>query len=857
MHLVGLDAARADQVGQLAINAARSAADAASESRAWRARGLAALEAEDMGTAEAHLRRAIEAAGSVHRERAAEARLSLALVLISKGESGAARRQAGLAVRRFEGLPRARALVQYALIQQRCGATARALETYAQAIQTLRQQGDALWEARGLNNRGLLLAYLGQGEQAEQDLQRSVSLLSSCGQHVTAADVRWNLGFVAGLRGDAVQALRRFDEAGAVLEAATVNRGSSFLDRCHVMLTVGLVDEARHAIENGLQQLLDRDVRADVPEARLLLSETLLSLGERGQAELEAQKAEQLFSAQGRGGLAGLARYAQLRAAEADDASAVWMRADRVGRELRVLGWRYQADDIALMQMRRRFRAGSAVTPAQLLTALTASATGPVTQRIDGWYTVALARLSTGNAAAASRALAAALAVHDRHRETFAATELLLHSASRVSEVAELGMRLAVAGRSPRRVLDWAERWRSGSLRIRPVQPPSDARLAELLSAFRSTSAEIEQARSAGEPPAALSRRLRVLENHVRQRARLVEGTVAGTRTARTPELLDALQDRVLIEYISLDGRLGAVVLGDNRCSLHWLADTRQVREELDRLRFCGKVLAGGASPVRTTAAQRSLVAAQERLGTWLLEPLARRVEGRRLVVVPTGDLHALPWALLERVAEHDLVVAPSATVWLSASRVRPASHRSAVVVAGPGLPAADQELAAIASEYAGPIRVLPSDRADVASVLSALDGSSYAHIAAHGALRSDNPLLSSLQMADGPLTVYDLEGLSSAPEVVVLSACESGLSAVRAGDEIMGLAAAFLRLGTRSLVASVVPVADDVARDTMLAFNSARRQGASTSAALVRARQSLAPEQRTAAASFVCFGSG
>jgi CHAT domain-containing protein len=144
-----------------------------------------------------------------------------------------------------------------------------------------------------------------------------------------------------------------------------------------------------------------------------------------------------------------------------------------------------------------------------------------------------------------------------------------------------------------------------------------------------------------------------------------------------------------------------------------------------------------------------------------------------------------------------------------------------------------------------------------VASVLKALDGSSYAHIAAHGSFRSDNPLLSSLQMTDGPLTVYDLEALAVAPDVVVLSACESGLSAVRAGDEIMGLAAAFLRLGTRSLVASVVPVADDVARDTMLAFHAARQQGAPPSAALVTARWSLAPHRQMAAASFVCFGGG
>jgi len=44
-------------------------------------------------------------------------------------------------------------------------------------------------------------------------------------------------------------------------------------------------------------------------------------------------------------------------------------------------------------------------------------------------------------------------------------------------------------------------------------------------------------------------------------------------------------------------------------------------------------------------------------------------------------------------------------------------------------------------------------------------------------------------------------ETLDSTPRLLILSACDSGLSAVRPGDELMGLAAAFLTLGTRSLV--------------------------------------------------------
>lgn len=53
-----------------------------------------------------------------------------------------------------------------------------------------------------------------------------------------------------------------------------------------------------------------------------------------------------------------------------------------------------------------------------------------------------------------------------------------------------------------------------------------------------------------------------------------------------------------------------------------------------------------------------------------------------------------------------------------------------------------------------------------------------------HALFRADNPLFSALQLADGPLTVYDLERLRAAPRDMILSACDDGVSAVRPGDE-------------------------------------------------------------------------
>jgi CHAT domain-containing protein len=146
---------------------------------------------------------------------------------------------------------------------------------------------------------------------------------------------------------------------------------------------------------------------------------------------------------------------------------------------------------------------------------------------------------------------------------------------------------------------------------------------------------------------------------------------------------------------------------------------------------------------------------------------------------------------------------------------------------------------------------VLHGKAATAESTLAALDGAAIAHLACHGHFRADSPLFSSLELADGPLNVYELQRLRRAPDLVVLSACDLALSQTHPGDELLGLAAALLGMGTHTVVASVVPVPDAAARRLMLAFHEQLLAGQSPAAALARA------QARARTAGFVCLGAG
>jgi CHAT domain-containing protein len=447
--------------------------------------------------------------------------------------------------------------------------------------------------------------------------------------------------------------------------------------------------------------------------------------------------------------------------------------------------------------------------------------------------------------------------VHQAHRSTLAATELQVHVAARARELAETGLELALQSGRPSSIFDWAERWRAGSLLNRPVRPPKDALLAERLTQLRAVSADLEVARLSGDDVSKVRRQQLALERAIAARARLLAPELTQSSAVTSSQLQASLGDRALIEFIHLGDEIVAVVVDDARMTLHELGSARAVHDELQHMRFGIKRLAARDSGPLAAAAAASVRAAAATVDGCLLGPLSARLQGRPLVIVPTGAMHGLPWDLLPSLSLQPLTVAPSASVWRLARERSYVGGAVATVVAGPGLPGAAREVAAVAAVHGPRTRLFHGEAATAGAVLQALEGVFLAHLATHGHFRSDNPLFSALTVADGELTVYDLEGLETPPSIVVLSACDSGLSAVHPGDELMGLSAALLRMGTKTLVASIAPVPDDVAERTMASLHAGLAIGLAPATALAEARKELNESDRIRAASLVCFGAG
>ncbi|MGB3437197.1 MAG: CHAT domain-containing protein, partial [Actinophytocola sp.] len=179
-----------------------------------------------------------------------------------------------------------------------------------------------------------------------------------------------------------------------------------------------------------------------------------------------------------------------------------------------------------------------------------------------------------------------------------------------------------------------------------------------------------------------------------------------------------------------------------------------------------------------------------------------------------------------------------------------PGSRGGRVVLArGPRLRDAVAEQSRLADTYPDAV-LLGDDTARVSAVLSAMDGASVAHLAAHGEHEPANAMFSRLELADGPLFAHELARLSDPPRHVVLAACELALHHIRPGDEALGFAGGLLASGVRTVVAATSRVGDASSAEMMVTYHASVADGVAPASALAAA-VAQDPLRRP----FVCLG--
>lgn len=247
-----------------------------------------------------------------------------------------------------------------------------------------------------------------------------------------------------------------------------------------------------------------------------------------------------------------------------------------------------------------------------------------------------------------------------------------------------------------------------------------------------------------------------------------------------------------------------------------------------------------------------------EELYRQLVAPLRPAIRHRRLIIVPHGSLHFLPFAALRnastgRTLVDDFIVThlPSASVlrflrdkespFLGRALVlgdpRPANKQLSLL---PGSRAEAEAVAALFGTTPGLAEAASETALDLAP-----DSFDVIHIAAHGIHLPGAPRASHIALSptvgghDGKLEAHEIYSRLNwtGVNLVVLSACETALGERSRGDDIVGLTRAILYAGASGVVSTLWPVEDRASADLMLSFYQHLRAGRSAAEALREAQ--------------------
>ena len=305
------------------------------------------------------------------------------------------------------------------------------------------------------------------------------------------------------------------------------------------------------------------------------------------------------------------------------------------------------------------------------------------------------------------------------------------------------------------------------------------------------------------------------------------------------------------------------------------------------------------------------------RLSRDLLTPMKAQLAGRRLLIVPDGALHYVPFDALPfpedngatgqsfgsdqpLILHQEIVKLPSAAVLIAVRRETARATKTIVVLADPVFSGDDERLpqsvqnaflrtqriskttepsvstndeatdfyidrlAATQQEGNDIMKLIPPPEGKLVLGFDAshrfalspeLNEYRVIHLATHGIVDEKHPELSGVVLSlldregkpqDGFLRLHEIYNLRLTADLVVLSACQTGLGKDDKGEGLIGLTRGFMYAGSKGVIASLWKVDSEATRELMKEFYTGFfHRGLSPVAALREAKLAIRKQTR------------
>jgi CHAT domain-containing protein len=778
----------------------------------------------------------------------------------------------------------------------------KALEHYDRARQLLAVAGDDTMRALVDFSRSNVFIEMDQPDEALALLESAAAAYDRAGQDLFAAQTRYHIAYLEFLRGNYntalasyYQARDRLTELGSSQHVAWCN-----LETAEVLLALNAFDDAAESAEAARERFRELGTPYESAKAALVYALALTGQRQFDEAEQYFEQARGVFHASGNKNFTAQADIylaeLLLRRGEPEEALAKALLSMRVFDRQKLAA---RSGYCRLLAARAAYEAGDRARAARMARAALKAVEGLFAPSItyQCHHLIASVDRDRRRKRDALDNFRRAVETVEQMRGGIAADELKVSFLNdKISiyedtiaacldegspELVEEAFRLVESSKS-RSLADLIARY------VRDTEQGDEtrgdetrARLSKLIEDLNwySSHANIEEDKGDQRRVAVANRYRKDMYRCERQIAQLFrriesEGSafaeIQRMHAATIRDLRSALEpDETAIEYFTTGDEVSAFIATPREIRVvRRIASKREVNQLLESLRFQIEKFNYGADYVERYFSQlkRSADDHLSRLYEMIFAPVESLLAAPRLVVIPHGPLHYVPFHALKNnsnylVDRFEISYSPSAAV-LKLCRARrkeresrpaqargtrsrvapsqisdlkleiPAETLVALGVAEQGTPSIEEEIHALGSIFPGAVRLMGTD-ATRDNLLRVAPRARFLHLASHGYFRRDNPMFSFLKLADSPLNFYSLLDLKLNAELVTLSACHTGVNMIFPGDELHGLMRGFLYAGAPSLVVSLWAVSDRSTADLMREMYSHIRAGRSKREAL------------------------
>jgi CHAT domain-containing protein/tetratricopeptide (TPR) repeat protein len=791
----------------------------------------------------------------------------------------------------------------------------KALGHYNRAHDMFSASGDVVMRAVVDFGRANIFTELDQPEAALALLKDALAVFQKSGQHLKAAQTLFHIAYIEFLRGNYNLALTDYYQAREKLLALGSLQLAAWCDLeiADILLALNAFEDAHESATKAQQHFAELGMNYEAAKASLSCALAAAGLQNFDEAQRLLLAARAVFAKDKNKIFAAFAdTYLAELAIQRRDYGEAMQRAEDANRVFTRQKLLRRSGHSRLLAARAAFLSGNPAKAERLIQTVLREVENLFVPSIVYQSHHLLGQLQRQRQRPALEHFRKAVAVIEKLRSSIAADEFkttflrdkveAYEDAIKAcmdeggAEFVEEAFRLVEASKS-RALADLLARYVNDSDRQagRGLSPENRKQLAKLIGDLNwySSQAGLEEDKGEQRKGEVADRYRREVLRCEKQIAQLfsrmeVESSIfADVRKAQSTNLQDLREalkaDECAIEYFIAGDEISAFIATPEGIEMvRNIASKTEVEKAVTAFRFQIEKFNYGQAYVNAYFGQlkRATDGYLAKLYTLIFAPLENRLSGEKIIIIPHGLLHYLPFHALRSaeqylVDRYEISYAPSAYVLkicrsrqqklhqqavenlpngagnlpnreadftppsVNKKRLKASISMLALGVAEQGTPSIEDEISALGSIFPDSVR-LTGDQATRENLKRLAPQARFLHLASHGFFRRDNPMFSFLKLADANLHFYNLLDFELRAELVTLSACHTGVNAIFPGDELQGLMRGFLYAGTPSLVVSLWAVNDRSTTELMREMYRHIKAGETRSKALRKAQLAI-----------------